>query len=235
MTYTTGNRISTRRLIAASLCGVIASTAAAQPAPVAGAVDLNSEQRVLIAQLTADKAITVARERRIAAADQLTLCEQLKVKGQKVRAAERRASGNAARTAEVRKARDQIASERQALTTALADRDRISDFRATAARRRSLRVHAARSTARRVVTAIAWWAFCPASEHPVQHRVVAQLRSAGEPDPRWRQQGIIVVPAQASTQRSDNPPLWSRTGRRPAQPSAAFVPFPPPPMWAKLV
>jgi tetratricopeptide (TPR) repeat protein len=124
MTYNARNRISVRILIAALIGGVLGLTAAAQPAPVAVGIDLNAEQRVLIAQLTADKAITVARERRIAEADQEKLYEQLKVKDQALRVAKRQAAGNAAELAEVRKARGQIARERQALVAALADRDR---------------------------------------------------------------------------------------------------------------
>jgi len=100
-------------LIAALLAGAIGSTAVAQPAPVVAAVDLNAEQRALVAQLTADKAITVARERGIAAADQQKLYEQLNVKDQALREAERWAAGNASKLAEVRKARDRIAKERQ--------------------------------------------------------------------------------------------------------------------------
>jgi hypothetical protein len=45
-------------LIAALICGALVGTAAAQPAPAAAAVDLNAEQRALIAQLTADRAIS---------------------------------------------------------------------------------------------------------------------------------------------------------------------------------
>jgi hypothetical protein len=62
MTCNAGNCISARILIAALLCGVIGLTATALAAPSAASVDLNAEQRALIAQLTADKAITVALE-----------------------------------------------------------------------------------------------------------------------------------------------------------------------------
>src|SRR5689334_17068767 len=115
MIYDVGSRISARIRIAALLCGVIGLTATALAAPSAASVDLNAEQRDLVAQLTVDKAITVARERRIAEADQEKLYKQLKVKDHALRVAERRAAGNAAKLAEVRRARDQIASERQAL------------------------------------------------------------------------------------------------------------------------
>jgi len=113
MTYNARSRISARILIAV-LLGLTATTLAA---PSTVSVDLNAERRELIAQLTADKAITVARERRIAAVDQEKLYEQLKVKDQALRLAEKRAAGNAAKLAEVRKTRDQIASERQTLIT----------------------------------------------------------------------------------------------------------------------
>jgi len=118
------NLFATRMLLAALLGGVLVLTTNAWAAPLAADADLNTEQRALVAQLTADKAITVARERQIAATDQDRLYEQLKNKDQALQLAERRAAGNAARLAELRKAREQIASERQALVVALANRDR---------------------------------------------------------------------------------------------------------------
>ena len=98
MTHSAGNRISAQILMAVLLCGVIGRPATAQPGPIAASVDLNAEQRALIAQLTADKAITVARERRIAEADQERLYEQLKAKGPGA-AADREAGGRQRREA----------------------------------------------------------------------------------------------------------------------------------------
>jgi hypothetical protein len=107
------------------VCGVIGLAATGTAAqPVTAGVDLNAKQRSLIEQLTADKAITVARERRIADADQEALYQQLKAKDRELRVAEAKAAGHAAELARVRKARDQIARERQALVTALTERDR---------------------------------------------------------------------------------------------------------------
>ena len=106
------------------LCGLIAMVATGLAAPSAAGVDLNAEQRALIAQLTADKAITIARERKLAEADQEKLYEQLKVKDQALRVAGRRAAGNASKLAELRRSRGRIATERQALVAALADRNR---------------------------------------------------------------------------------------------------------------
>lgn len=89
--HNAGNCTSARILIAALICDVFDLTASAQPAPSARSVDPNAEQRAraLLAQLTADKAITVARERRIAEADREKLYEQLKVKDQALRLAEK--------------------------------------------------------------------------------------------------------------------------------------------------
>lgn len=108
----------------ATFLGSMIWLSAARAAPPITGGDFNVEQRLLIAQLTADKAIMVARERRMAAADQEKVYEQLKIKDRALRAAERRATGNAAKLAELRKAREQVARERQVLVAALVDRDR---------------------------------------------------------------------------------------------------------------
>jgi hypothetical protein len=112
-------------LVLSAVSQVISATPIAWAAPPTTGVDLNAEQRALIAQLTTDKAITVARERQIAAADQENLYEQLKVKDRALREAERQAAGHAAKLSEAGKARDPIERERQTLVAALTDRDRV--------------------------------------------------------------------------------------------------------------
>ncbi|HEX3475849.1 MAG TPA: hypothetical protein VHT91_12575 [Kofleriaceae bacterium] len=119
------NEIVVRMVVVGLVCAAM-GRAAAQPTAgraVAG-VDSDAERRFLIDQLTADKAITLATARRIADAKQEELHRQLQARDRALRAAEGRASGNAAELARVRKAREQIAAERQALVAALADRDR---------------------------------------------------------------------------------------------------------------
>jgi hypothetical protein len=106
----TRHRVVARVLLVGLLCGVMGWAATeAMAVPAAAEVDINAEQRFLIEQLTADKAITVARERRLADSAQEELYKQLEAKDRAQRAAEARASGNAAELARVRKARDQIA------------------------------------------------------------------------------------------------------------------------------
>jgi hypothetical protein len=65
----------------------------------------------------------VARERRIADADQEALHRQLDAKDRELRAAESKAAGSEAKLARVRKARDALAKQRHALTEALTERD----------------------------------------------------------------------------------------------------------------
>jgi hypothetical protein len=122
MASRTWNRVVARALLLCVLCAAIGLPAHAVKA--APAVDLNADQRALIEQLTADKALAVARERRIAADEQETLNRELDAQDRKLRAAEARASGNAAELAQVRKERDRIARQRQELVAALAERDR---------------------------------------------------------------------------------------------------------------
>jgi tetratricopeptide (TPR) repeat protein len=119
------NWVVVRVVVVGIVCGAM-GWAAAQPIAgrAAAGVDVDAERRFLIDQLTADKAITLATARRIADAKQEELHRKLQARDRALRAAEVRASGNAAELARIRKARDQIAAERQALVTALADRDR---------------------------------------------------------------------------------------------------------------
>jgi hypothetical protein len=122
MASRTWNRVVARTLLLGVLCAAIGLPASAVMA--APAVDLNADQRALIEQLTADKALAVARERRIAADEQEALNRELDAQDRKLRAADARASGNAAGLARVRKERDRIARQRQELVAALAERDR---------------------------------------------------------------------------------------------------------------
>ncbi|TMQ27520.1 MAG: hypothetical protein E6J90_02440, partial [Deltaproteobacteria bacterium] len=86
--------------------------------------DLNADKRALVAQLTAERAITLARERRLADAAQEELYHRLAVKDRALRVAEAKAAGNAAERDQARKARDEIARQRQELVAALEQRDR---------------------------------------------------------------------------------------------------------------
>jgi hypothetical protein len=92
--------------------------------PSGARVDLNADQRALVAQLTAERAITLANERRLADAAQEALYGQLVAKDRELRAVQARAAGNAAELGRVRRARDQIARQRQELVAALEQRDR---------------------------------------------------------------------------------------------------------------
>ncbi len=114
------DRVVARALLVGFLGGAIcwrATDATANPGVVI--VDLNADQRSLVAQLTAERAITLANERRLADAAQAELYKQLAAKDRAQRAAEARAAGNAAELARVRKARDEIAKARQELIAAL--------------------------------------------------------------------------------------------------------------------
>jgi hypothetical protein len=118
------SKLAVGAVIAGVLCGPLGGTtpeASAGPASVGA--DLNAEQRALIEQLTADKAIAIARERRLVEADEEKLYDELQAKDRAQRVAERHASGNAAELARIRRIRDQIAAERQALVIALGQRD----------------------------------------------------------------------------------------------------------------
>ena len=61
-------------------------TAGAEPA--AGQVDLNADQRSLVIQLTAERAVTLAREHRLADEAQKRFYEQLAAKDQALRASQ---------------------------------------------------------------------------------------------------------------------------------------------------
>src|SRR3954463_10906714 len=97
-------------------------TAGAQPAAVQ--VDLNADQRSLVIQLTAERAVTLAREHRLADEAQERFYEQLAAKDQALRSAQARAAGNAADLSRVRKARDEIARQREELIAVVEQRDR---------------------------------------------------------------------------------------------------------------
>jgi hypothetical protein len=115
-----------RTLLVGFLCGVVglSATTEAVAGPATTVVDPTAEQRFVIEQLTADKAMTVANERRIADAKQNQLYEQLQAKDRELGVAQGRAAGNAAELTRVRKARNEIAKQRQELVAALAQRDR---------------------------------------------------------------------------------------------------------------
>jgi hypothetical protein len=112
----TWNRVVARALLVGFLCGVLGlAVTKAMAAPIAAGapVDLNADQRALIEQLIADKAITLATARREAYEDRAKLSKDLDAKHRALRAAVARESGNAAELARVRKERDEIARQRQ--------------------------------------------------------------------------------------------------------------------------
>ncbi len=111
-------------LLAAMLCGAAVPAPSVAHAQPAAAEDLNAEQRSLIEQLTADKAMSVARERRLADEAQERLYAVLATKDRALRAAEVRAKGRAAELARLRRERDGITRQREQLIAALTDRDR---------------------------------------------------------------------------------------------------------------
>lgn len=96
----------------------------AMAGPAGAAIDVDADRRFLIEQLTAERAITVARERRLADIEQEQLLELLRAKDRALREAQARAIGNAEELARVRKARDEIARQRRKLVAELAKRDR---------------------------------------------------------------------------------------------------------------
>jgi hypothetical protein len=99
-----------RALRLAALTGVLGWAVAVMANPSAS-VDLNTDQRALVAQLTAERAITLANERRLADAAQDELYKRLKDKDRALRAAQARANGNANELDRVRKERDEIARQ----------------------------------------------------------------------------------------------------------------------------
>lgn len=64
------NRVVVRMVVVGLVCGVMGWAAEVIAGPTAAGVDPDAERRVLIDQLTADKAITLATARRIADAKQ---------------------------------------------------------------------------------------------------------------------------------------------------------------------
>jgi tetratricopeptide (TPR) repeat protein len=112
-------------LVGALLVGswwAILGAAGAQPAVIQ--VDLNADQRSLVIQLTAERAVTLIREHRRADEAQERFYERLAAKDQALRVSQVHAAGNAAELARVRKARDEIARQREALIAAVEQRDR---------------------------------------------------------------------------------------------------------------
>src|SRR5262245_20679826 len=97
------NRVARGALLLGSWCLLVAIAGAAP------GVDLNAEQRALVWKLTADKALAVANERRLAIEEQAALNRRLDEQDRKLRAAEQRARGNRAELARIREERDQIA------------------------------------------------------------------------------------------------------------------------------
>ncbi|HEX7942083.1 MAG TPA: hypothetical protein VF488_09775 [Gemmatimonadaceae bacterium] len=106
-------------VVIATLSGAVVAVAD----PAAGG-DLNADTRALVAQLTAERAITLAKERRLADAAQEELSRRLAAQDLARRAAEAKAAGNAAALLQARKARDEIARQREELVAALEQRDR---------------------------------------------------------------------------------------------------------------
>src|SRR5258708_1117080 len=117
----TRNRVVVRVVLVGLLCAAVGL--AAMAAPASAGTDLNAEQRALVEQLTADQATAVPRARRVAPAHQPEPDDKLQVQGKGLRTAGARAAGNVAELVRLRKTRDQIATERQALIAALAQRD----------------------------------------------------------------------------------------------------------------
>ena len=105
-----------------SAIGVPADPAIASPDTTGAAA--SAERWRLVVELTAERALTLARERRLAERAQTELFDQLQAADRAARSAAARAAGNAAELARVRRARDTIARQRQALIDALAERDR---------------------------------------------------------------------------------------------------------------
>jgi hypothetical protein len=115
-----------RALIVSLVCAVVCwSTRDARADSGAAAADPDADRRALVLRLTAERAITLASARGLADNAQDELYRQLEVKDRELRAALSRASGNATELARVRKARDEIARQRQELVTALAQRDQM--------------------------------------------------------------------------------------------------------------
>jgi Flp pilus assembly protein TadD len=118
------NRVVVRALLVGLLGGALVGAARdAHAAPSAEAVDLNADTRSLVAQLTAERALTLANARGQADAAQDELYKQLNDKDRALRAAQARAAHNAAALAQARKDRAELARQREDLVAALARRD----------------------------------------------------------------------------------------------------------------
>jgi len=117
------SRITMRALLVglSGALGWSASDASADPG--VAMVDLNADVRSLIAQLMAERAITLANARGQADAAQDELYKRLNDKDRALRAAQAKAAGNAAALAKARKDRDEVARQREELVAALARRD----------------------------------------------------------------------------------------------------------------
>jgi tetratricopeptide (TPR) repeat protein len=117
----TWSKIVARAFVQGVLCVVMVLSAPAVAAPA----DLDTDQRALIDKLTADRALAVANERRIAADEQAALNDGLEAQDRAMRAAASKAAGDAAKLAQLRKQRDGIARQRRELVAALAERDQV--------------------------------------------------------------------------------------------------------------
>lgn len=118
------SRVVARALLVALLGGALGGSASdARADSGVATVDLNTDVRSLVAQLTAERAITLANARGQADAAQDELYKQLNDKDRALRSAQAKAAGNAAALALARKDRDEIARQREELVTALARRD----------------------------------------------------------------------------------------------------------------
>jgi hypothetical protein len=103
------------------VCAVLVrwpSAVAAQPS-----ADLDSDRRALVAKLTADRALTIACVRQIAAEEYARLNMALEGRDRALRAAATRAAGDAAKLKRIRHERDEIARQRRELVAAVAARD----------------------------------------------------------------------------------------------------------------
>jgi tetratricopeptide (TPR) repeat protein len=103
------------------VCAVLVrwpSAVAAQPS-----ADLDSDRRAVVAKLTADRALTIASERQVAADEYARLNRALEGRDRALRAAVARSAGDAAKLQRIRHQRDEIARQRRELVAALAERD----------------------------------------------------------------------------------------------------------------
>jgi hypothetical protein len=85
--------------------------------------DLDPDRRAVVAKLTADRALAIANERRIAADEYARLNRRLEERDRALRATAARSAGDAAKLHRIRDQRDEIARQRRELVAALALRD----------------------------------------------------------------------------------------------------------------